>query len=411
MIAIGFDQGVASPCVFDHKQRGIRTYVHGDDYVSTGMPHQLDWMKKQLEGKYQVTTQLLGPDKHHQQQLKIFNGIVQWDGTQGVIYEADPRHAELVIDQLQLGHAKSVVTLGTREEGTTQEDVEEKLGDQEATKYWAIVARCNYLAPDRLDIACAVKGLARQMANPTRGGWTRLKRLCRYLCGKPRLQQRYQWQDGKRVLKAYSDSDWAGCKSTRKSTTGGCLMTGTHAIKTWSKTQSLIALSSGEAELYATLKVSAEPLGLSSMLRDMGYVMSGEVCSDASAALGVINRTGLGKTRHIDTSFLWIQQTAAEQRLRFHKVLGKDNPADLFTKHLDQSTSENHIGTLQYRFATGRAEEAPKLHGVWRSVREQMMDSDQEDWEFLQLVTGRNQISRSKGILGVLCRGGSKRMW
>ena len=338
LIAIGFNQRVASPCVFYHKQRGIRTYVHGDDYVSNGMPHQLDWMKKQLESKYQVKTQLLGPDKHHQQQFKIPNHIVQWDGTQGIIYEADPRHAELVIDQVQLGNVKSVVTPGTREEGTTQEDAEEKLGDQEATKHRAIVARCNYMAPDRFDIAFAGKELARQMANPTRGDRTRLKRLGRYLCGRPRLQQRYQWQDGKRVLEAYGDSDWAGCKSIRKSTTGGCLMTGAHATKTWSKTQSLIALSSGEAALYATLKASAESLGVLSMLRDMGYTVSGEIWSDASAALGLINRTGLGKTRHIDTSVLWIQQTAAEQRLRFHKVLGKDNPADLFTKHLDQST-------------------------------------------------------------------------
>ena len=55
---------------------------------------------------------------------------------------------------------------------------------------------------------------------------------------------------------------------------------------------------------------------------------------DASAALGIIHRKGLGRTRHIDTGFLWIQETAASKRLKFEKVLGTLNPADLMTKML-----------------------------------------------------------------------------
>ena len=53
-----------------------------------------------------------------------------------------------------------------------------------------------------------------------------------------------------------------------------------------------------------------------------------------STALGIIHRKGLGKTRHIDTRLLWIQQMAAEHRLKFAKVLGKINLADIFAKHL-----------------------------------------------------------------------------
>ena len=76
------------------------------------------------------------------------------------------------------------------------------------------------------------------------------------------------------------------------------------------------------------------------MLRDFGWHMQGEVYGDASAALGIINRRGLGRTRHIDTGLLWIQQTAAEKRLAYHKVLGTDNPADLMTKYLSQEILE-----------------------------------------------------------------------
>ena len=102
-------------------------------------------------------------------------------------------------------------------------------------------------------------------------------------------------------------------------------MIGSHLLKVWAKTQSLIALSSGESELYATLGAASEGLGLIAIAKDLGITMRGEVWGDASAALGIIKRRGLGTTRHIDTGFLWIQQTAAERRFQFGKVLGRPN--------------------------------------------------------------------------------------
>ena len=136
-------------------------------------------------------------------------------------------------------------------------------------------------------------------------------------------------------------------------------MIGTHVIKTWSKTQSLIALSSGESEFYAALKASAEGLGLLSMMKDFGWTATGQVLGDASAALGIIHRKGLGRTRHIDTGFLWIQQTAAEKRLSYGKVLGTDNPADLLTKHLTAEVIARHCSKMSAVFPSGRAEKAP----------------------------------------------------
>ena len=58
-----------------------------------------------------------------------------------------------------------------------------------------------------------------------------------------------------------------------------------------------------------------------SLLDDMGYKVAGEVWGDASAALGIIHRKGLGKTRHIDTSIFWIRETAASQRIKYNKFL------------------------------------------------------------------------------------------
>ena len=79
----------------------------------------------------------------------------------------------------------------------------------------------------------------------------------------------------------------------RKSTSGGAAMYGWHCIRTWSSTQQTIALSSGEAELYALVKVAAQAKGLCSMLSDFGIGSDAQVFTDASAAVCMIFCQGL----------------------------------------------------------------------------------------------------------------------
>ena len=86
------------------------------------------------------------------------------------------------------------------------------------------------------------------------------------------------------------------------------------------------------------------------MMKDFGYEIKGEILGDASAALSIIHRKGSGRTRHIDTGLLWIQQTAAEKRLEYSKVLGTINPADLMTKYLTSEVITAHSGRLSADF-------------------------------------------------------------
>ena len=90
------------------------------------------------------------------------------------------------------------------------------------------------------------------------------------------------------------DTDYAGCKKTRKSTSGGVAMIGGHMIKSWSTTQAVIALSSGEAEFYGIVKGSSIGIGLRSVLADLGVDSRIQVHTDASAAKGIAMRRGLG---------------------------------------------------------------------------------------------------------------------
>ena len=148
---------------------------------------------------------------------------------------------------------------------------------------------------DRPDIQFAVKKLATSMSSPTNRNWQELKRLGRYLKKRPRVVIDYNWQKTSTNIIAYSDSDWAGDQIKRKSKSGGVIQIGNHYIKSWSKNQSVIALSSAEAELYAIIKTSSETLGIYSLMKDWGFTCKAHLYADASAALGIIGRSGLGK--------------------------------------------------------------------------------------------------------------------
>ena len=178
------------------------------------------------------------------------------------------------------------------------------LDPKDASIYRAIVARINFLAADRSDVQFASKECSRRMSSPCLRDWGAVKRIGRYLLGRPRAVQHFDWQDRPACFSVYSDSNWAGCKATRKSTSGACLLWGGHVLKSYSRTQSNIALSSGEAELYATVTAASEGLGLTAMARDFGMEIRSNVHVDATAATGIAERKGLGKVRHLDTQSL-----------------------------------------------------------------------------------------------------------
>ena len=123
---------------------------------------------------------------------------------------------------------------------------------------------------------------------------------------------------------------------TRRSTSGGVAMIGGHTIKTWSSTQTIVALSSAEAELTGLSKGGMHGVGLQSLCRDLGLDLKPRLHSDSTAAIGVCRRRGLGRIRHLAVADLWLQDKIRAGEFSVHKVLGADNPADSMTKCVDR---------------------------------------------------------------------------
>ena len=145
------------------------------------------------------------------------------------------------------------------------------------------------------------------MNKPRDIDWNALRRIARYLAGRPRLVYKFQWQEAG-LITAFVDTDFAGCLETRRSTSGGTLLHGTHLVKHWSTTQKTTALSTGEAELYGAVKGASEALGMQSIASDLGISSNVHVRTDSSAAIGICARTGIGRVRHLATGQLWVQE-------------------------------------------------------------------------------------------------------
>ena len=106
-----------------------------------------------------------------------------------------------------------------------------------------------------------------------------------------------------------------------------------------------MALSSGEAEYYGLVKGASMALGIESLSRDLGIIYGGtiKVRTDASAAVGIACRIGVGKVRHIEVNQLWLQEKVYEGRITLEKISTEDNLADALTKPVDGKHLEWHV--------------------------------------------------------------------
>ena len=138
-------------------------------------------------------------------------------------------------------------------------------------------------------------------------------------------------------------------------------MLGHHMVKSWSVTQAVIALSSGEAEYYGIVKGSSVGLGIRSVLADLGCKTRLVVCTDSSAAKGMASRRGLGKVRHVEVNQLWVQEKVGNGEIELRKVDGVENLADALTKHLDGEGIAKHMRCTSQSKEHGRHAIIPQV--------------------------------------------------
>lgn len=228
----GFDICKYNPCLFHHRGKQMLCLVHGDDFACVADSNDLIRLKDQLIKRFEIKTKLMGLKEEQSREERILNRAIRVT-QKGWEYEADQRHADLIIQETGTSKSSSLSHPGWDKKVIEEEEKNEELQEKEATRFRAVAARANYLQADRPDIQYAVEEICRRMANPVASDWQKLVRLAKYLRGAPRLVWDYRWQkdEGGIPPGGYSDSVWAGDRSTVKSTSGGIVMRGQHLIK------------------------------------------------------------------------------------------------------------------------------------------------------------------------------------
>eukprot|EP00959_Pyramimonas_sp_CCMP1952_P090212 1888432-Pyramimonas_sp.AAC.1 len=118
------------------------------------------------------------------------------------------------------------------------------------------------------------------MQNPTRSALEKIKRIARYLVSAPRVVQVFHRQPEQSKLIQYTDADHAGCKVTRRSSSAGATMHGSHTLAAYSTTQKPMATSSGESEYYGMFKAGSRLVGMALMAKDYGLTCKAELRAD-----------------------------------------------------------------------------------------------------------------------------------
>ena len=105
-------------------------------------------------------------------------------------------------------------------------------------------------------------------------------------------------------------------------------------MKAWSKTMGILALRRREFELASVVRAATEGLGLQSILSDFDLCGHVAIKSDATAAIGMVHRLGLGNVRHLAVGDLWVQHHVRSGKIRVSTMSGLENPSDTQTKYL-----------------------------------------------------------------------------
>ena len=348
MSAYSLTRGLSNPCLWKCSKRDIALLVHGDDLVFSGSQVEFDRLCEYLLSAWKLSVKgTIGP-AGSKGSLRILGRLLSYNKSSSACYEleGDPRHAELLARLVSGG----AVTPGVKLDNA---DVT-PLSEPDHVVFRSSVMRAAYLSLDRPEIQFACVQLARAMSKPTKSDQTALFRLCKFLRDNPRVVQKFSHQKMPTVLHVECDSDFAGNVITRKSTSSFMSFLGNHCLGTSSKTQSVIALSSGEAEFYALGSAVSRALGLRSMLADLGISVTIEVVTDSSACLGTAGRLGLGKAKHISTAYLWVQQVLRDKLVTLGKVWGEVNRSDLGTKHLAAPRMWLLLGNAGYHRTAGK---------------------------------------------------------
>ena len=209
-------------------------------------------------------------------------------------------------------------------------------------QYRGMIGSLLYLSASRPDIMFSVCMCARFQSSPKFSHLLAVKRIIRYLLGTVSLGLWYP-KNSLCNLVGYSDSDFAGSKTDRKSTSGTCQFIGSALVSWNSKKQNSVALSTAEAEYISAGSCCAQILCMKQQLSDYGIVLDHiPIKCDNTSAINISKNPVLhSRTKHIEIRHHFIRDHVLKGDVVLEFVDTKNQLADIFTKPLSKDTFYN----------------------------------------------------------------------
>ncbi|GJZ97709.1 putative ribonuclease H-like domain-containing protein [Tanacetum coccineum] len=224
---------------------------------------------------------------------------------------------------------------------------DEEASDVDVYLYRSMIGSLMYLTTSRPDIMFAVCACSRFQVTLKTSHLNSVKRIFRYLKGKPKLGLWYP-----RVstfdLEAYSDSDYTRANLDRKSTTGGCQFLCKKYYFWQCKKQTIVATSTTEAEYVDAASCCGQVLWIQNQLLDYGFnFMNTKIYIDNESTICIVkNPVFHSKTKHIAIRHHFIRDAYEKKLIQVLKIHTDDNVADLLTKAFDVSRFQFLVVTI-----------------------------------------------------------------
>lgn len=201
----------------------------------------------------------------------------------------------------------------------------------------------------RPDIAHAVAILSQHCKSPKAEHWQGIKRVLRYLKHTKEYGLRYKRVDNPRLI-CYTDADWGGDKSDRRSMSGMVTFLTSGPISYKSQKQQSVALSTAEAEYVSASLGAQELIWLKNFLKELKFSCESDInlmCDNQSAIRLIKNPEGHKRAKHIDLRYHFIREKYQEGIFKPIYVPTNNQKADIFTKALSSDkfiSLRNSIG-------------------------------------------------------------------
>jgi hypothetical protein len=300
--------------------------------------------------------------------MKVNDGEVGWHLGLKIVFKpgqsvfiSQAAYTESILKRFDIGSLKSASTPMKEGCRISIDDCPSVVCEADRELYQQMIGSVNYLAfTSRPDISGTVAQLCRVIQNPGPDHLAAVIHLYRYLAGTKERGLFYEnvsWtldgiaaSHGPSTLVGFSDSDWAGDKDERKSTSCHVIMIAGAPIAWKMNRQKIQALSSAEAEFIAMSSAAREISYLRNLFEAFGecvQVSATTLYVDSSAAIAIAQKTGMSdKTKHIALRYFHLQELIRRGVLACEKIGTDHNVADIGTKPLGPAVFKVHADVL-----------------------------------------------------------------